>query len=84
MHGWSLAVVDPSTGHRLDRPTFHCMTCGAWCPAEDDVLCPWGDQMHVTDDRYGGPCSGCIEATDRLRDEWEADQMEGMRMPWDS
>ena len=46
-------------------------------------LCPAGDGLHPTDDPAGGPCSGCVAYADEMRREWQADQMEAMREPWD-
>lgn len=38
MHNWGKAFVDPATGRPLDRPAFHCFTCGAWCPLDDEEV----------------------------------------------
>lgn len=45
--------------------------------------CPTGDGLHATDDPNGGSCAGCVAYIKEMRAEWEADQLEGMRMPWD-
>lgn len=41
--------------------------------------CPWGDQMHPTDDPEGGPCSGCREWAKEELAAWEEDQMKAMQ-----
>ena len=42
--------------------------------------CPYGDQMHKTDDPKGGPCSGCLEYIEEMREDFWRDQAEAL--PW--